>query len=62
MQVSGRTGIAAAGLGLVIVGLVLLAVASALGIQELRRRARPIPEKAIAEASAVGVVARQVRR
>ena len=62
MQVSGGTGIAAARLVLLVVGLVLLAVASALGIQARRRRALPVPGNAIAEASAAGVVARHLRR
>jgi hypothetical protein len=44
-------------LALLIVGLVLAvvaAVATLLGIQELRRSAPPVPEKAIAEAKATG--------
>jgi hypothetical protein len=49
-------------LSLLIVGLVLAllaAVATALGIQELRRAAPPIPEKAIAEAKATGDALRE---
>jgi putative superfamily III holin-X len=49
-------------LSLLIVGLVLAllaAVATALGIQELRRGAPPIPEKAIAEAKATGEALRE---
>ena len=44
-------------LSLLIVGLVLAvvaAVATMLGIQELRRSTPPVPEKAIAEAKATG--------
>jgi hypothetical protein len=44
-------------LSLLVVGLVLAAVAAGitvLGIQELRRSAPPVPEKAIAEARATG--------
>jgi hypothetical protein len=49
-------------LSLLIVGLVLAAVAAVammLGIQELRRSAPPVPEKAIAEAKATGEALRE---